>query len=160
MFKECETALGNADKIMLSWKRSHRCSQPRELHFTNTYTCIWYVKHTCNNWNKGKSHSDGGFLSAPQCDKTFNELFHFVIQIIHRREALLLFILTMMKPQQRRIQLPKIFQLEFPLWLSRLRTQLVSMRMWVKSLASLRGLRIRWCHELWCGSQMQLWFNP
>ena len=31
---------------------------------------------------------------------------------------------------------------EFPLWLSGLRTQLVSMRFWVLSLASLSGLRI------------------
>ena len=31
---------------------------------------------------------------------------------------------------------------EFPLWLSGLRTQLVSMRLWVPSLASLSGLRI------------------
>ena len=39
---------------------------------------------------------------------------------------------------------------ESPLWLSRLRTQLVSMRTQVRSLASLRGLRIRRCYELWC----------
>ena len=36
---------------------------------------------------------------------------------------------------------------QFPLWLSGLRTQLVSMRMRVRSLASLSGLRI-WCLEL------------
>ena len=34
-------------------------------------------------------------------------------------------------------------QMEFPLWLSRLRTQLVSMRMWVRPLASLSGSRIQ-----------------
>ena len=32
---------------------------------------------------------------------------------------------------------------------------LVSMRMWVRSLAQLGGLRIWRCHELQCGSQMQ-----
>ena len=35
-------------------------------------------------------------------------------------------------------------------------TQLVSMRMQVRSLASLSGLGIRHFHELWCRSQMQL----
>lgn len=35
---------------------------------------------------------------------------------------------------------------EFPLWL-RLRTQLVSMRMWVQFLALLSGLRIWCCHK-------------
>ena len=38
----------------------------------------------------------------------------------------------------------------------RYRTWIVSMRMWVGSLASLTGLRIRCCRELWCRSQMQL----
>ena len=33
---------------------------------------------------------------------------------------------------------------------------LVSVRMWVRSLASLSGLRIRCCPELWCGSQTHL----
>ena len=32
----------------------------------------------------------------------------------------------------------------------------VSMRMQVQSLALLNGLSIQHCHELWCGSQMQL----
>jgi len=36
------------------------------------------------------------------------------------------------------------------------RTQLGSVRMRVPSLASLRGLRIQRCHELWCKSQMWL----
>ena len=46
--------------------------------------------------------------------------------------------------------------LEFMLWLSGLRTQLGSMRMWVPSLASLSGLRI-WCpQELWYRLQMRL----
>ena len=40
--------------------------------------------------------------------------------------------------------------LEFLLWLSRLRTQIVSMRIRVQSLASLSGLRIWHCRELWC----------
>ena len=30
------------------------------------------------------------------------------------------------------------------------------MRLWVRFLASLTGLRIQRCHELWCRSQMQL----
>ena len=36
---------------------------------------------------------------------------------------------------------------------------LVSMRVQVRSLASLSGLRIRHCCELWCGSQMWLRFQ-
>ena len=35
-------------------------------------------------------------------------------------------------------------------------TQLVSMRIWVWSLAPRSGLRIQHCHELWYRSQMQL----
>ena len=46
--------------------------------------------------------------------------------------------------------------MEFPLWLSGLRTQLESMRLWVRSLALLTGLRIRHCRELWFRSQMGL----
>ena len=38
---------------------------------------------------------------------------------------------------------------EFPLWL-------VSMRMRVRTLASLSELRIQHCYELWCRSQTQL----
>ena len=34
--------------------------------------------------------------------------------------------------------------------------QLGTMRLWVLSLASLSGLRIRHCRELWCRSQMWL----
>ena len=34
--------------------------------------------------------------------------------------------------------------------------RLVSMRMWVSSPASLSGLRIQRCPELWCRSQTQL----
>mgnify|MGYP007098915468 CR=1 FL=1 len=45
---------------------------------------------------------------------------------------------------------------EFPLWLSGLRTRLVSMRMRVQSLALLSVLRIWHFRELWCGSQMWL----
>ena len=33
------------------------------------------------------------------------------------------------------------------------RIQLGTMRLWVRSLASLRGLRIWRCRELWCRSQ-------
>ena len=39
---------------------------------------------------------------------------------------------------------------EFPSWLSGNEPDLVSMRMRVRSLASLSGLRIRHCSELWC----------
>ena len=35
-------------------------------------------------------------------------------------------------------------------------TQLQSISIRLQSLASLSGLRIRGCHELWCRSQMQL----
>ena len=45
---------------------------------------------------------------------------------------------------------------EFLLWLSSYRTCLVSMRTWVRSLASLIGLRIWRCLELWRRSQTQL----
>ena len=48
------------------------------------------------------------------------------------------------------------FQREIPLSLSRLQTWLVSMRMGVQSMASLSGLRIWHCHELWYRSQMWL----
>ena len=34
--------------------------------------------------------------------------------------------------------------------------QLGNLRLWVQSLASLSGLRIRHCHKLWCRSQMRL----
>ena len=46
----------------------------------------------------------------------------------------------------------KVKKLEFPLWLSRLRTQLVSMRMQVQALALLSGFRIWHYHKLWCRS--------
>ena len=45
---------------------------------------------------------------------------------------------------------------EFQLWFSGLRTRLVSMRIWVQSLAWISGLRIQCCLEPWCRSQMQL----
>ena len=45
---------------------------------------------------------------------------------------------------------------EFPLWLSGLRTQLVSMRTQVRSLGLLSRLRIQYCRELWYRSQTQL----
>ena len=47
---------------------------------------------------------------------------------------------------------------KIPLWLSGLRTRLVSMSMWVPSLASLSGLRIQHCYELWCRSKA--WLRP
>ena len=46
----------------------------------------------------------------------------------------------------------KMTRKEFPLWLTGLRTQLLSMRTWVWSLASLSGSGIWRCHELWCRS--------
>ena len=42
-----------------------------------------------------------------------------------------------------------------PLWFSRLRTCLVSLKMLVQSLASLSGLSIQHCPKLWCGLQIQ-----
>ena len=45
---------------------------------------------------------------------------------------------------------------EFPLWCSELQTQLVSMRMWVQSLAPLSGLRIWRCCGCGIGWQLQL----
>jgi len=45
----------------------------------------------------------------------------------------------------------------FPLWCSGKRIQLGTMRSWVPSLASLSGLRMRHCRELWCRSQTRLW---
>ena len=53
-------------------------------------------------------------------------------------------------------QLRKVTKQEFLLWLSWLRTQLVAMRIGVRFLASLSGLRIQWCCKLWHRSQMQL----
>ena len=44
--------------------------------------------------------------------------------------------------------------LGFPLWLSGLQTRLVPLRMQVRSLASLRALRIQHCRELWHRSQI------
>ena len=52
----------------------------------------------------------------------------------------------------------------FPSWLSGLRTRLVSMRIWVQSLALLSGLRIQLCHALQYRSQtpmlLGLWCRP
>ena len=45
---------------------------------------------------------------------------------------------------------------EVPFVAQRKRIQLVSMRMWVQSQASLSGLRIWCCRELWCRSQAWL----
>ena len=49
---------------------------------------------------------------------------------------------------------------EFPLWLSGLQIRLVSMRMQVRSLALLSGLRIWHFCGMWCRSQVQLRFDP
>ena len=57
----------------------------------------------------------------------------------------------------------KMCDKEFLLWLSRLWTQLVSMRTWVRSLAWLNRLRIQHCH---CGQRcglglvLWLWHRP
>ena len=54
----------------------------------------------------------------------------------------------------------------FLLWLSRLRTRLISVRTQVQSLASLSGLRIQHCDKPWqgshrCGSDpVLLWLWP
>ena len=45
---------------------------------------------------------------------------------------------------------------DFPLWLSGNKSDLVSMRAQVRSQASLSGLRIQPCHDLWCRFQMRL----
>ena len=52
--------------------------------------------------------------------------------------------------------LVKNFYAEFLLWLSGLKTHLVSMRMQVKSLVSISGLRIQCRHELWYRLPTQL----
>ena len=43
-----------------------------------------------------------------------------------------------------------------PIVVHRKQIRLGTMRLQVRSLASLSGLRIQRCHELWCKSQMQL----
>ena len=43
-----------------------------------------------------------------------------------------------------------------PVVTERKRMRLGTMRLWVRSLASLNGLRTRRCHELWCRSQTRL----
>ena len=50
----------------------------------------------------------------------------------------------------------KIVGEEFLSWRSGKQIQLGTMRFQVRSLASLSGLRIRFCRGLWCGSQTQL----
>ena len=46
--------------------------------------------------------------------------------------------------------------MEFSLWLNGLRTRLVPMKMWVRSLALLSQLRIQSCRKLQSSSQMWL----
>ena len=46
---------------------------------------------------------------------------------------------------------------EFPLWSNRISGHLYNTRTQVPSLASLDGLRIQRCCELWCRLQTQLW---
>ena len=41
-----------------------------------------------------------------------------------------------------------------------LQTQVVSMRMWVQSLALLSGLRIQCCYELWCTPVAAVLIHP
>ena len=50
----------------------------------------------------------------------------------------------------------KSSSLEFPSWLSGQRIRLGTMRLRVRSLALLHGLRIWGCRELWCRSQTRL----
>ena len=50
----------------------------------------------------------------------------------------------------------KVFKLEFPLCISRLRTQCILYKDMVRSLVSFSGLWIWHCHKLWCRSQMRL----
>ena len=45
---------------------------------------------------------------------------------------------------------------EVPIVAQQKRIQIGTMRLWVPYLALLSGLRIRYCHELWCKSQMRL----
>ena len=45
----------------------------------------------------------------------------------------------------------------FPIVAQWKRIQLGTMRLWIQSLASLSGLRIGHCHELWCKSKMEAW---
>ena len=54
----------------------------------------------------------------------------------------------------------KINFMEFPSRLSGYGIQLGTMRLRVRSLALLRGLRIWRCRELWCRSQTQLRLDP
>ena len=49
--------------------------------------------------------------------------------------------------------------LELLLWLSGLRTRIVSMRTRVRSLALLSGLRIQHCRDLWYRPQMCMWLG-
>ena len=52
--------------------------------------------------------------------------------------------------KQKQTQISKSKQLSgIPVMAQQQRTQLVTMRMWVQSLASLSGLSIQHCHELW-----------
>ena len=57
---------------------------------------------------------------------------------------------------KRTIPFKNISKRHFSLWLSQLRTRLVSTRMQVWSLVLISGLRIRHCRELWCGSGTRL----
>ena len=82
---------------------------------------------------------DGGYLSCLCFREKQQTIFSKVISYFPFKNILL-----------------KTNLLEFPQWLSGQRTQLVSTRKQVRSLASLSGLRI-WCFgELWCRSQTRL----
>ena len=50
----------------------------------------------------------------------------------------------------------KFLKIGVPIVAQRKQTRLGTMRLWVSSLASLSGLRIQHCCELWCRSQMWL----
>ena len=66
------------------------------------------------------------------------------------------------KKKSLRSHLPKVIPLksgraEVPFVVQQKWIWLLSMRMWVHSLASLSGLGIRRCHELWC--RLQTWLG-
>ena len=57
---------------------------------------------------------------------------------------------------RKNLMIPLVFLLVVPIVAQQKQIWLVSMRLQVRSLASLSGLQIWYCHELQCRSQMQL----
>ena len=68
-------------------------------------------------------------------------------------------LLHQVKKKKNALATRKLRNQEFPPWLCGPRTQLASMRTQVRSLASLSGLRIQSCRELWYRLQMKLRFQ-